>query len=232
MCVKYNRMKNRLLLLLVVLHAIGLPAQNWIPVDSARQYNFRHSDSIQITHVVIIDSVRTGSDGAEWYYLNRVVADCDTCAEPVRLTNQGQFLQKIMIRHPDGRVEFRGKDPFVLIPQAPPGVSWLLDTLQNKMAEVVDAGLAITFGEADSIKLIAVSDGSQIWLSKEHGLIFFPDWLAGGYFTLVGIPTLGLGEAEPAWQNYFDFSPGDAPGGYMLQLSGATQVGLVRLIKY
>ncbi len=185
-------------------------AQNWLPLAPGDQYSVRHSDSTLISAVIQIDSQKMLSSGDFVFSLNRIVTDCDTCLfQPGKLANQGQFLQKSMTRKPDGRWVFSGKKTFVLFPLAQQGETWLFDTLQNVGATVQGVFEFDVFDEPDSIKYIQLSDGGQAILSKNHGLLRFPDGNSGAAFHLAGIPTRHLGEKLPGWQEFYDFEPGD-----------------------
>lgn len=202
-------MKHGCLFLLTFL-ACSLNAQNWLPLAPGDQFSYRHSDSMLISHVLQVDSQKILLNGDLAFFLNRVILDCDTCiVQRGKLANQGQFLQKKMLRKSDGRWVFQGKQSFVLFPLAPTGASWLLDTAQNLSATVLGISEQVVFGMLDSVKTIAVSNGSQILLSKGHGILQFPDGNNGATFDLVGIPTRNLGEKLPGWQEFYDFEPGD-----------------------
>jgi len=202
-------MKHCCLFLLYFLTG-SLHAQNWLPLAPGDQFSYRHSDSVLISNVLQVDSQKMLPNGDLAFFLNGVVLDCDTCiAQPGKLANQGQFLQKKMLRTSDGRWVFHGKQPFVLFPLAQSGESWLLDTAQNLVATVLGVSVQAVFGMPDSIKTIGLSNGAQIILSKAHGILQFPAGTGGATFNLVGIPTRTLGEKLPDWQEFYDFEPGD-----------------------
>ena len=187
-----------------------LDAQNWLPLVPADQYSFQHSDFLLISNVLQIDSQKVLPSGDLVFFLNRVITDCDSCLVfPGKLANQGQFLQKRMIRKPDGRWVFSGKKTFVLFPLAQPGETWLFDTLQNITASVQSVVQTEVLGEQDSVKTIQLSDGAAVVLSQNHGLLHFPDGNSGAHFELKGIPTRNLGEKLPGWQEFYDFEIGD-----------------------
>ena len=202
-------MKYRIFLVLC-LYAGAAGAQNWLPLTPSDRYSFRQSDSLLISNVIQVDSLQLFPSGDLLLFLNKVVADCDTCMfQPGKLSNQGQFLQKTATRKPDSRWIFSGKNTFVLFPLASPGSTWIFDTLQNVGATVQGAFAFEVFGEADSIKTIQLSDGRQIILSKNHGLLRFPDGNEGAAYLLTGIPTRNLGENLPDWKDLYDFNSGD-----------------------
>lgn len=198
------------LLLALLLCAGGTNAQNWLPLTPSDRYSFRQSDSMLISNVIQADSQQLLPSGDLVFFLNRVVTHCDTCISlPGKLANQGQFLQKTATRKPDNRWIFSGKDTFVLFPMAQPGDTWVFDTLQNVNATVQGVFAFDVFDEPDSIKTIQLSDGRQIILSKNHGLLRFPDGNEGSAFLLTGILSRNLGENLPDWKDLYDFNSGD-----------------------
>ena len=205
-------MKKYVPLCLVLALCYPFPAlygQHWQPLYPADRCHFRHSDSVLLTHTLLIDSVMVQADGAFRYALNRVVADCDTCAEPAKQRNQGQFLQENARWRANGSWLFEGKRSFVLFPQAPVGAAWLMDTVGNIRASVVSAEAGAVFGEADSLKTIQLSNGGVLILSQNHGLLRFPDRDHGGFFQLAGIENRQLGERPPTWMDFHQFAVGD-----------------------
>ncbi len=202
-------MKHCCLFLLTFL-AGALHAQNWLPLAPGDEFSYRHSDSVLISNVLQVDSQKILPGGDLAFFLNCVVLDCDTCiVQRAKLGNQGQFLQKTMLRTSDGRWVFLGKKPFVLFPLAQLGESWVLDTAQNLIATVQGIHAQTVLGEPDSVKTISLSNGAQILLSKGHGILQFPDGISDATFDLVGIPSRNLGEKLPGWLEFYNFEPGD-----------------------
>lgn len=206
-------MPKSILLLLLSMLSFNLSGQNWSPIVPASKLNFKHTDSAFITNTLWVDSVKTnGSDAV--FYLNRVVLDCDTCPTNFygvhyKLGRQGQFAQKTMLQSASGICRFWGNRPFTLLPLASEGTSWLFDTLQQITASVQSVQEAAVFGQTDSVKTIALSDGSMIRLSKNFGLLEFPDRDQSGRFVLSGIQGQGIGEQVPVFRDIFNFVPGD-----------------------
>lgn len=202
-------MKYWSLFIFLSLHAV-LSAQNWLPLVPSDEYQFRNSDSLLISNVIRVDSQTLLPNGDRLFFLNLIVTDCDTCiTHPAKLGNQGQFLQKRALLRPDGRWLFSGKNTFLLAPAASMGESWLMDTAQNLVATVAQLGTQTIFNQPDSVKIIALSNGRQIILSKDHGILQFPDYYTIANYDLMGIPSRNLGEKLPQWQDFYDFQPGD-----------------------
>lgn len=172
----------------------------------------RHST--KATNTLWIDSVEViGNDST--FYLNGVVLSCDTCQfnsgnfPNYKLNNQGQFLQKRMIKKPTSDFVFKGNHNFLLRPNALLGATWLADTLHNIFAEVISQNEQEVFGFLDSVKTIQLSNGTEILISKNYGFLSFPDFGNDAEYNLVGIEGRNLGELVPDMFDFYDFEVGD-----------------------
>jgi Secretion system C-terminal sorting domain len=200
------------LLLSYLLASFGLFSQNWTPVAPGEKLNYRHADSILISHTILIDSVRMdGQDSL--FFLNRVVKRCANCLEinghKAWLRNQGQFLQKVMRKKPNGQYVFEGEKTLLLLPSAAVGTSWVFDADNSISANVLTNQVATVFGFPDSVKTIALSNGINFQLSKSFGLLSFPEDSVGNLVALVGLEGPNLGESLPTYRDFFNFQAGD-----------------------
>ena len=218
---KTIRMKNLSLLLSIsLLSSLAALAQNWAPLNLTDQYNYRLENSDDyISNVLWVDSV-TVSGGDSVFHLNRVVIECDTCTLTSadlgflgycdRLAkNQGQFLQKRMIKMPDGAYRFEGRFNFTLNSIGKIGDSWIFSDSDTILATIVDAVEENLFLQPDSVKIIELSNGQVIRLSKNFGILEFPKPDTSLSYTLVGIEGRNLGAQMPDYRSVYDFEPGD-----------------------
>ncbi|MEI6683602.1 MAG: T9SS type A sorting domain-containing protein [Bacteroidota bacterium] len=197
------------LLLLVILICPEIKAQPWSPLKFREKFNFNTNGLNFITNTIWTDSVKiTGGDSV--FYLNRIVVNCDTCPAMFRWSNQPGFLKSRMIRKPGGIYNFRTPGSVVINTLAHTGDTWLYDTLANITAHVVSAGVQPVFGVTDSIKEIQLSAGGAIRLSKNFGLLQFPQPATGGSPALLeGIEGRNLGQQVPKFREIYNFNPGD-----------------------
>lgn len=195
--------------------------------DSTNTFNgqyFKNNNPVATS--IWFDSLTVSNASQNVYYLNKIITPCnDTCPTPpdgwaYHLKNQPQFLQHQMrvFTQPEKYV-FEGEDKWVLLPTMPLNSTWVFDTLNNINAEVVEVSETEIFGNTDSLKVIALSNGGSIVLSKDHGIIEFPDFESSNYYRLVGIQTRDLGYKIPGFKEIYNFDVGDVFQ-YNYQVSG------------
>jgi len=154
-----------------------------------------------------VDSTQlSGTDSV--FYLNRVVKDVPGNPEIV-LRNQPQFLMEMMVREIYGIYSFIFPNHYFIGTQFGIGSSWTFDMTNNIDAEVTELLTENIFGIQDSVKVISLSDGNEILLSKNFGIIKFPDFENEGYYELVGLQNTAYGESVPDFWGIFDFEVGD-----------------------
>jgi ligand-binding sensor domain-containing protein len=183
---------------------IFLEALTWFPIVIGQKMDFRHSDSTIITNTIWVDSAQnTGID--KIYYLNRIVSNIPGNTEYV-LRDHPQFYSAHFSKQANGlwiTTQFSLKPLNGL--DSP---SWIFDTLNNIQAAITEIDSEEIFGVVDSVKVIGLSTGQFIKLSKSFGIISFPDFESGGYYELVGLQD-SLGESLPDFWDIYDFEVGD-----------------------
>ena len=192
-------------------------SQNWSVINMTDKFNYRLDSDEVITAIIWADSVDwNGSDSV--FYLNRVMCDtcatlfggpdpCDTC---YGLKNQPQFLQRVCTVSLSGVVNFRDTANIVIPTQAALNDTWLFDSVQSVSATVLAISEDSVFGNADSVKTILLTTGDTVKLSKNYGLLQFPNGYGfNSYYRLVGIEGRNLGEQIPRYADFFDFDVGD-----------------------
>ena len=110
---------------------------------------------------------------------------------------------------PGGEYMLDGEKNYVLLSHALTGTTWLFDAASNTNATVLSSQIETIFGNPDSVKTIALSNGLLFKLSKSFGLLSFPENDADDVMELVGIEDSNLGESLPTYRNIFDYQPGD-----------------------
>lgn len=198
---------KRLITILQLFCSTILFAQNWSPILVNEKMNYQHSDSSYISHTIWVDSAQYLYNDSI-YYLNLIVKDVPDNPE-IALRNQPQFLLKQMRKYSGGNYIFQFPGEMVIKSLAGIADPWYFDNANNIMAGVSSISVEEIFGVQDSVKLITLSDFSEIWLSKTFGIIKFPDFENGGYFELVGIQDTDYGESVPGFWEIFDFEVGD-----------------------
>lgn len=198
---------KRLFTFLLLASSVVSFAQNWSPILVNEKMNYQHSDSSYISHTIWVDTIDvTGTDTT--FFLNKIVTDHPNDPSKV-LRNQPQFLYTAMIRLDDGYYHFADPGFYILQTHATINDTWMFDLDNNTTAEVTQLTELIIFDVPDSVKIISLSDGNEIQLSKNFGLLKFPDFENGGNFELVGIQGTEYGESVPGFWEIFDFEVGD-----------------------
>lgn len=187
--------------------ATGLEGQNWSPILVNEKMNFQHSDSAYISNTIWVENVTPqGNDTV--FELNKIVIDCPTDSLKV-LRNQPSFLQKELIKKDSGMFIFNLPNYYCLKSLSKLWDSWVFNPDSNISATVTEVCVLNVLGNSDSAKIIVLSDGLEIRLSKNFGIIKFPDFKNGGYYDLVGIQDSQYGESVMDFWDIFNFEVGD-----------------------
>lgn len=166
-------------------------AQDWAPINTTEKFCYSSDDTLNIINNVLwVDSVNIFND-VEVYYLNKIAMLFSD--EPAKyMYNEPQFLLDSIIIYQTGEWYFvddfpiPDPDNFSLFPNANLGDSWSFSS--NTNASVSSIFLMEIMGEMDSVKTISLSNGDEILLSRNHGII---NWKNG--YQLIGIEGRDLG---------------------------------------
>ncbi|NOU47793.1 MAG: T9SS type A sorting domain-containing protein [Bacteroidales bacterium] len=186
----------------LLLASNGLNAQSWKVISRDDTLNYKRStSSVPMPDLVVrvISEEMSGNDTI--LNLNKLAYEI---ADGKALVNQSGFLQKQLIIKPDGLVTLNDTAVYNLYPSAGIGANWLFNSTNGITAEVISITEEVVLGLTDSVKTINLSDGNQIKLSKNWGILSFPDVLNEGVnLNLVGIDNKRIGEFFP---NHVDFA--------------------------
>ena len=196
------------LVVLAILSGSTLFSQNWNLINKNFKYNYGIDNSGNITHTIFADSFQVnGTDTT--FYLNRIISKCDTCNPGIfYLKNQGQFLQSEVL-FSDSVYYFSNDHSFTIKPHAEIGESWQFDTLFNYTATVTSWGPSSTFSTPDSFKIIELTNGDNVVISKRFGILQFPDLSSSQIWSLKGIKGPGLGVVVPGFAKFYNFTIGN-----------------------
>ena len=189
-------------------------SQNWTLINPDYHYHYRSIDSSYITNTIFVNSFQvSGTDTT--FYLNKIGVGCDTCNLSYSeggyfLLNQPQFLQR-RVTKTDSCFIFSDTLNFQLFPKAHTGFSWLLDTIDSIQATILSGYSTTTFGVTDSVKIISLSNGDSIIISKNFGIIFFSVPYYSEKYELAGVETSTdtLGIHFPDFWDFYNFNIGD-----------------------
>lgn len=208
--VDYQIVLKKIIFLIFVLYSTGSFSQNWQPVNPAYRCNYQTDTSAFISNTILVDSVKV-ENGDSVFYLNRVaVAVMNQSWDYYAMTNLPQFLQRKMIKESNGFYHFYDTLSFCINPFATINDTWLYDTLNSITATLFQQGIDSLFGILDSVKYIYLSTGDTIILSKNYGIVRFPNGYGQNHFyELKGVEGPDVGEQVPGFWEFFDFNVGD-----------------------
>ena len=190
-------------------------AQNWQPVNLNNKYNYRLNNAAQTLSTIWADSVHSNN-----IYLNKIVKVCDTCSH-IHLQNFGNdsfyvwknvcgFLQHKLIKNGNINFQFKGDHNFVIKLNMPLNAWWTYDTAAAIQAKITSATSQLVLSAIDSVKTIVLSSADTILISKNHGLLKFPQtYSTGFYYTLIGIEGINAGYTLSKFNAFFNFNVGD-----------------------
>ncbi len=220
-------MKSFYPILFFVVLSFNAFAQNWSPIVTGDEYHYElvgettTYDSVSIyvnggsvyfhntnpvAATIWVDSTSTdASTGIATAHLNKIVKPNQTGY----LQNQTQFLGGDMVISNDCEYSFIADNELLIKTCAIVGEMWIFENVAGISAEVVAITEGEIFGNTDSFKHIALSNGDTIILSKSHGIIQFPQLDNDTYYRLTGIQTRDLGVKIPGYREFYDFNVGD-----------------------
>lgn len=201
-------------------------AQNWNVFNPAYRYNYKFENSVLVSQVLFADSSEVIATDTV-YYLNRIGVECTgpcptltTAISPttqVMVGNMPQFLQRHIRKNTNGLVILKDTAELFIQGNCQPGQSWIFDSINSKTALCMNKQSQVVFGLNDSIKLILIGGVDTLKLSKNFGILQFPDlYLKNKYYRLVGIEkansydqTALFGLKVPNAWDFYNYDVGD-----------------------
>lgn len=187
-------------------------AQNWALLNPAYRYNYSNDGTDTISNQIRVMHVDTLGVDSFRYELNTITEYCDTCfTGNVLRFRRPQFMQRTVTV---GTSTWKLDDPSSLdvYPNAVEGESWLFDPASNVTATITQIDTVDVFGITTPRKTISLSDGGQIVISRDLGVLQWRD------SQLIGVHGPDLGRLIPSLSEVFPFQTGDVVeyrwGGY------------------
>ena len=214
------------LIFICTLLCFAFHAQNWNVFNKNYRYNYKFDHSDLVSNVLFVDSIKqAGVDTI--YYLNRIGVECKgTCPTVTAalnptvtyvVPNMPQFLQRKIKKYANGLVMLLDTSKQVIIPTSTVTQTWRFDSIYNFDAACVSAASLTVFGQSDSVKTIIVNGTDTLLLSKNFGILQFPEpYTKNKYYRLAGIEnknsydqTALYGEKVPNAWDFYSYSVGD-----------------------
>jgi hypothetical protein len=189
---------------LLVLFAV-LYGQNWQPFALGESHHYRSDTGTWINRTIRIDSVRGNFADSIWYFPRLLHRLSDANA----VINVPHFCQRSMRVQGNGRFQFFDPGNIYLDSKANLGDLALVDSIGNATGLVTRIYAGNVLGEADSLKVIMLTTGDSLLLSKAHGLVEWPASLGPQRFVLVGLQSKHLGDTLPGFEGFFKYKAGD-----------------------
>lgn len=201
-------------------------AQDWDLVALDTRYNFRSPQADFVSFTLGIENIAVdGADSIFLVYPQKAIFLLDY----PYVGMVGNILGDSLIKHPSSVYECRFVQPLefdypqettMIHTKAEPGASW--EFKPGVTATVSEKKDTICWGIADSVKIISLSDGKTIRLSKNFGVLF----LEGQ--TLVGLQGKNIGTQLPGVSTFYsDWVNGavfEHFGSYKYSYSSHTQI--------
>ncbi len=207
--------KNSTLLLFFLTNSSLCIGQNWNLINDSERFHYNLNGGSHIAATIKVDSLNTNGQDST-FYLNRIVAVCDTCFNietefAYNCTNclyekhASQFGGKSLTKYDNGDWLIVDDEFNYLIKSlASTGSSWLAN--ETVMASVDNTWEALVLGETDSLKSIVFDNNITMVLSKQHGITQFN---GVDSFSLIGIKGRDLGALVPNFESVFNYTIGD-----------------------
>lgn len=179
-----------------------------------------------VTNVLFVDTVKQiGTDTV--YSMNRIGIECTgtcptitvaiTTTATVIVPNMPQFLQRSITKYANGLVMLHDTAKLVIKPNCILNETWLFDSINNKIAQCTNLSTEIIFSSLDSVKTILIDGTDTLKLSKQFGIIQFPDlYSKNKYYRLVGVENAAsydqialYGLKVPNAWDFYNFDVGD-----------------------
>lgn len=215
-------------------------AQDWNLVDMDTRYNFLSPQDNFVSHTLGIENI--GVDGADSIFLVYPPKAIFLFDYPY-VGMVGNILGDSLIKHPGSVYECRFEQPLefdyplettIIHTKAEPGASW--EFKPGVTATVSEKKDTVCWGFADSLKIISLSDGKTIRLSKRFGVLalenqtlvglqgknigtqlpgvstFYSDWVNGAVFEHFGTYKYSYTSHTQIWTKYYVQGNTGAPG--------------------
>lgn len=204
--------KLQVLLIIWITLFNSILGQDWKIIAQDRYYNYS-LDSI-ISTTIWIDSIYHINQDTV-FVLNRVSSVCHQCEEKyssssVFLKNQPTIFQNKIVKKENGDYNFSDTANYLIRSAIQLGSVWLFDSLNLKYAIYQEKRYKLLFDNIlDSVKIFKIDNDDTIIISKNFGIIKFPDF-KGNHYKLIGIEGNSIqGTRNLYFKDFIDPDVGD-----------------------
>jgi hypothetical protein len=182
-------------------------SQNWNVVNQNRTTFFQHNDSTNITNTIVIDSILVNGANTN-YYTGYAFKYCDTC--------QGggvyRYAKELLGYTIEDDVTYNQYklDNNIIKQHAQLNENWSFNS--NIIATTISTTQQFILGVLDSVKIIQLSNMDTVIISKNNGILRYPDFEnTGKFYEMVGYHEgqNSFGDYLPNFWRTYDFNVGD-----------------------
>lgn len=202
-------MKKYTIFFLILFQTITY-CQNWQLINPNYQYHYCSDNNEIPDYSLKVDSININKTDTIFYF-NKVISDCKSCANPGTIyANMPNIFDYACMKTND-YCSFYPRKNFVIYPNLPVDSVWVLDTARSTTAQISRIEDVTTFGIPDSIKIIKLSSGDSIVISKNYGITKFFDPDSNKYYNLTGAKIYNekFGTVPPDFNSIYNFDVGD-----------------------
>jgi hypothetical protein len=191
--------------LALLILCLATHAQVWQPFAVNESHHFRADTGTWIDRTIHVDSVTQDTNGTVWHF-PRLLQVLDP---QHAIGNVPHFCQRTLRLQGNGRYQFFNPGNIFLDAHTGLGGLALVDSLGTATGLVTRIYEGSILGEVDSIKVIALTTGDSLVLSKTHGLVEWPASLGPQRYRLAGLQSRHLGDTLPGFDGFFQYKAGN-----------------------
>lgn len=189
-------------------------SQNWAPFALGEAHHYRSDTGTWIDRTIRVDSVTGDASDSIWHFPRLLIALDRYNA----LTNQPHFCQRTMRLQGGGHYQFTDPGNVSLDALSMLGGIAVVDSATGATGIVTRLYAGFVLGVADSLKVVTLTAGDSLVLSKAHGLVEWPASLGPQRYLLTGLQAQQLGDTLPGFDGFYRYKWGDVfcwkAGGY------------------
>lgn len=189
---------TRVLLFLISLFGLHAKAQNWLPIDTAKDYNF----TLDQGNLIMRTISTTQSNDTTFF---ESIVDSSTANFYYSLQSP-DFLGYYMVNDFDSVFTFYGNESFTIKAKASLGETWLFSAQAS--AEVIALEQRMFDTILDSVKLILINQLDTLILAKNMGIVHFYDPVRNKNYNQIGIEQI-YGIQNLSFWDIYNFNVGD-----------------------
>lgn len=197
---------NYFLIYLILFLPVSIFSQNWQLINPAYTFHYSSdSDSIPDYSLKVDSFEVSGSDTI--FYFNKTITDYNQSSIFI---NEPNLLDYYCLKT-DSNYFFYPWKNFILYINKPFNEEWTYDSIHGITAHISGNYEGFILGISDSVRIIRLSSGDSLVISKKFGITTFYDIESGKYYRLIGIQenNKDYGVVPPDFFDIYNYDTGD-----------------------